>query len=523
LKFSARVSFFILLFFFFFLEDSKALGKTINAPLIQQMPQLPRGCEVTSLAMLLNSHGIQADKMTLAKQVKKVPFMSNGYRGNPHDGFVGDIFTFSNHGLGVYHGPIFQLANTYAPGRVVDFTGSSPAQIYQMIDLGSPVWVITNSAFKSLDSSYFNVWQTQSGPISITYKEHSVIVTGYDQNYVYVNDPLYNKPNRKVARKDFEASWIQMGRQAIGIIPKKKWDRPEEQTGRLVTLKAVNSWGKSGGKLVQKSVVQPFQELKVCGFSEDFGGQYQLCDGRFISKIPGYVFYETSGNSGVSTVATAENYLKQAKSFAGSLKWEINFEYRLTKYPTQPLGYPGMNFFNKTKEYMMKAETAIGKVKDPMLKAQLQQQLDSEVVVHFKRAQAYIDAISAGKKLATLSGGLEVSLAKNPLSDEGVKLYHQLSSEYNKNATAVSQVFGKSTRDAIQKAYQAPVGLVMEKHRNTITAKMLIDEYRAGEMDSSLDSSGARVDPLEYIKEVIERIADVKTREVYMVEWGKLN
>lgn len=72
-------------------------GKIVDVPHIQQMPELPRGCEVTSLAMLLQYAGVSVDKMTLASEITTIPFRdSNGLRGNPNDGFVGDIYSFDN-------------------------------------------------------------------------------------------------------------------------------------------------------------------------------------------------------------------------------------------------------------------------------------------------------------------------------------------------------------------------------------------------------------------------------------------
>lgn len=196
-------------------------GKRIdNVPLISQLPELDRGCEVTSLAMVLQHDGIDVDKMTLAQNIKKVPFRENGFRGDPNEGFVGNIYHIYKNGhyvsgYAVYHGPVADLARQYAGERVNDLSGSSVEVIYEMIDRGLPVWVIHNARFNRLPKSEFTIWQTKNGPVEITYREHSVVVTGYDEDYVYINDPL--KTASKVNRDQFESGWIQMGSQAIVI------------------------------------------------------------------------------------------------------------------------------------------------------------------------------------------------------------------------------------------------------------------------------------------------------------------
>ncbi len=87
----------------------------LDIPLLNQMdhPKLYNGCEVTSLAMILNYKGIMSKlKNTLADKIAKVPITyHNGKSGNPHFGFVGSME--DGPGLGVYHEPIFSLAKQY--------------------------------------------------------------------------------------------------------------------------------------------------------------------------------------------------------------------------------------------------------------------------------------------------------------------------------------------------------------------------------------------------------------------------
>ncbi|PEB05177.1 hypothetical protein COM56_20000 [Bacillus cereus] len=201
-------------------EFSKDGEKVIlsNVPFIQQLPELDRGCEVTSLAMMLQYAGITVDKMKLANEIKKVDFMNDGVRGNPNEGFVGNIYTFSESGYGVYHGPLFQLAKKYLPNKAVDLTGKSIEELYKSVKSGQPVVMITNATFAPLDEDEFTTWETTSGDVSITYNEHCVVLVGYDKEFVYIRDPLSDSLDVKVPRESFEKAWMQMGSQAVSYV-----------------------------------------------------------------------------------------------------------------------------------------------------------------------------------------------------------------------------------------------------------------------------------------------------------------
>ena len=195
----------------------------LDVPLINQLPELPRGCEVTSLAMIMEYGGISVDKMTLASEIKKEthPYTIEDGKikvGNPYNGFVGDMYNMNNFGYGVYHGPIVDLAKQYCGERVVDLTGLEFEEVMYILQKGYPVWIITNTTCKPLDDSKFSMWHTPTGIVKITYSLHSVVVTGISQDKVYVNDPLSSTKNRAFNREEFKKAWEQMGNQAVVIL-----------------------------------------------------------------------------------------------------------------------------------------------------------------------------------------------------------------------------------------------------------------------------------------------------------------
>jgi uncharacterized protein YvpB len=193
-------------------EDQKiAEEMQLDVPLLNQMdsPRLYNGCEVTSLAMILNYKGISVTKNQLAQEITRVPLQyNNGENGNPNTGFVGNME--DGPGLGVYHEPIFDLAQNYL--NAADLTNSSFDKLIEEIANGNPVWVITTSSFAPVTE--FESWQTPEGSVDITYKMHSVVITGYDSTNIYINNP-YGTKNQKVDRESFIQAWEQMGKQAV--------------------------------------------------------------------------------------------------------------------------------------------------------------------------------------------------------------------------------------------------------------------------------------------------------------------
>ncbi len=188
--------------------------KIEDVPLISQLPELQRGCEVTSLAMLLNFHGVSVSKLTLADEIDKVAYRTGKLYGNPHEGFVGDIWSMSKDGYGVYHEPIYKLLTKYKKDTAYDITGLSFDDILRLVSTDFPVWIITNSSYSKL-ARFSETWKTNDGDVQITWNEHSVLITGYDEKYIYFNDPLVGET--RASRKGFIEAWEQMGSQAVTV------------------------------------------------------------------------------------------------------------------------------------------------------------------------------------------------------------------------------------------------------------------------------------------------------------------
>jgi uncharacterized protein YvpB len=56
--------------------------------------------------------------------------------------------SFNNPGLGVYHGPIAELAKEYLGEHVLNFTGGTFDEILHHVNQNRPVWMITNTMYQ---------------------------------------------------------------------------------------------------------------------------------------------------------------------------------------------------------------------------------------------------------------------------------------------------------------------------------------------------------------------------------------
>lgn len=192
----------------------------IDVPLISQLPELYNGCEITSLAMLLAYLQQPVDKLDLAAMLPKdetsPEFDEDGnisVWGDPDIGFVGDIYG-NELGYAVYVKPLAQvLEQVYAPGAQ-DLTGQDFSEIERAVTDGKPVVIWNIASFEQSDD--WTTWKTPEGKeVSATFQEHCVLLIGFDDESVYVNNPFENIQGQKVPKSSFIEAWEQMGRMAL--------------------------------------------------------------------------------------------------------------------------------------------------------------------------------------------------------------------------------------------------------------------------------------------------------------------
>lgn len=203
------------------LEDQSPL---LSFPLMLQDPQLPNGCEVTSLAMLLTWAGYPVDKMELYEGY--LPRQDFTYDpdgelvgGDPEEVYVGDAASQWG-GWYCFQGPIVEAGNAYLSQQGSDqhleaISGLDPRTLEESLDAGTPVLVWVTLDYTPPVSSSRN-WCLPDGSLYIPYSNlHCVVVADYEEEGYLTADPLEGW--RWVEKTTFWDVFAAMGHRAVAF------------------------------------------------------------------------------------------------------------------------------------------------------------------------------------------------------------------------------------------------------------------------------------------------------------------
>lgn len=193
----------------------------IDVDTVMQKPELPNGCEITSLTAVLNYYGYEATKTEMADvYLPKQPFSSKNnklYGPDPYQAYAGDPRQLKG-GFFSFAPPIVEAANLYfdAIGRsssTADISGSTREQIMEQLDKGIPVvtWITLDLTPPKMNYGwYFNdTGEYHSAPVNL----HVVVLNGYEDGIVHVMNPL--KGQVTYDADSFFNSYDEMGSHAM--------------------------------------------------------------------------------------------------------------------------------------------------------------------------------------------------------------------------------------------------------------------------------------------------------------------
>lgn len=194
-----------------------------NFGIIYQMPELPTGCEITALTMMLNYYNFEINKTEMAK--KYLPtieydfYYDNGIMiGNDIDCyFIGNPESESGFVCGCQ--AIETAANKYFDDIdsnyvAVDLTGSSPYELYDLISKDTPVFVLVTIGME--DRFETEGWYTEDGKyVEWSTNDHGAVLIGYSDETVTIADPLAGIIEYE--RDQFEKVYIERGQKCVII------------------------------------------------------------------------------------------------------------------------------------------------------------------------------------------------------------------------------------------------------------------------------------------------------------------
>lgn len=178
-----------------------------------QYPELPTGCEITSLTSVLNYYGYDVDKEVMADD-----YLEKG-SGSFYKMFLGN--PRSEHGFGCMSQPIADAAKKYFDNNSADMivenvSGMDLDEVFQYVAKGLPMIVWNTMGMLPSYESY--KYDADGETLTWRSQEHCVVVIGYDYDagVVYVSDPMAGIVTRDM--ETFRTRYEELNRQAVLVM-----------------------------------------------------------------------------------------------------------------------------------------------------------------------------------------------------------------------------------------------------------------------------------------------------------------
>lgn len=194
---------------------------------VMQLPELPHGCEITSLTSILNFYGYEVSKTVMAdKYLPKQPFAYKNkkrYGANPYKAYAGNPRSKAG-GFFSYAPPIKAAADKYLEGtgesvQVIDISGSTREEIMGYINKGIPVLTWVTLSLEKPRMAYTWYFHGTKEKFTAPVNLHAVVLNGFDGNKVHVMNPL--KGQMTYGADAFFKSYKDLGSHALVVVKEK--------------------------------------------------------------------------------------------------------------------------------------------------------------------------------------------------------------------------------------------------------------------------------------------------------------
>lgn len=169
----------------YLIKNGKIIGVKNKVAAISQRPQLPTGCEMTAVTMMLNFAGVPVSKIEVANLTPR--------SSNPNKGFIGSPYKKYPAG--------YWVAPDGIKGVVKKYLGTAEVMT------GTSLTAIKN---KLLRSHLVVVWVSGIDGFS----NHALTLTGYYKKRLYYNDPWTGK-KASISTSSFIKHWHDDGYRAL--------------------------------------------------------------------------------------------------------------------------------------------------------------------------------------------------------------------------------------------------------------------------------------------------------------------